>query len=155
MRPFLITTLVLLAVPLLVQAQNHSTPDLSGTWMLRRVTNASGSGASAASLKSIIVITSSGSIIEMQFKSGNAVWDSTRYIVDGQEHPTGDWQEITETTKRTSWIGSALTTETTERSAVNGRQISHATERWILSNDGRTLTLQRSGIKTSFVFDKQ
>jgi hypothetical protein len=155
MRHVLITTIVVLAVPFLAPAQNQATPDLSGTWTLHLAANASEREDSAASLKSIVVIARSGSIIEMKFKSADAEWASTRYIVDGKEHPIGDWQELTETTKRTSWIGSVLTTETTKRSTVNGREISHATERWILSSDGRTLTLQRSGVKTAFVFDKQ
>lgn len=107
---------------------------LSGNWILR---STSGAKIFPTASAGGMTITCSGFDVEMRPISPEST--TIDYIADDQPHETGVWQEENSTFTRSYWNGSALITVVTGGS-VSWQTQFRSVERWILSDDGRTLT---------------
>ena len=134
----------------------QTTPDLSGTWKLNLAESKLDTHNTVAS--ETITITSKDAAIEFHYTTDGK--DHTEiYIADGRERSAGNVKGI-EIRATAGWKKSVLTIDrgpvmmghTPEEAAV-----SRVTDRWTLSADGRTLTLDSSGVDKHhvFVYDKQ
>jgi hypothetical protein len=135
-------------------AQDSATPDISGTWTLK---------LAKSKLKQVppwppktIVITCSGFTVEMRSKSASGVESTWKYVADWVKHPvSGGWQETAQMTTRTSWVYSALVTESTFTNLAIPALNLPVTERWTPSSDGRMLTHEWDGTKPVLVYDRE
>jgi hypothetical protein len=133
-------------------AQTATTPDLSGTWKLNFAK--SNVTRKDAFRPETITISTNGDTI--QFHYGGEPKDRLHtYIADGKERPLGTWTETDNYgTVRVAWEKSVLVIDRTDHWPT--RDPVHSSERWRLSSDGRTLTMNPdSGGKVSYVYDKQ
>jgi len=137
-------------------AQTAVQPDLSGTWKLNLAKSKLDKHNTVAS--ETITITSKDATIEFHYTTDGK--DHTEiYIADGRERSAGNVKGV-EIRATAGWKKSVLTIDrgpvmmghTPEEAAV-----SRVTDRWTLSADGRTLTLDSSGVDKHhvFVYDKQ
>jgi len=130
-------------------AQTTAHPDFSGTWKL----NLAKSKPPNSKIKSeIITITTDGD--QIQFHHSGEPKDRLHiFTPDGEEHPVGVWTETDPPSfVKTSWDKSTLVIEFFTR-APGG--ISGVIQRWNLSPDGKSLTMEVPTPKLSYVYDKQ
>lgn len=131
-------------------AQTAATPDLSGTWKLNPAKSKLPKKPPTKP-ETITIIADSDKI---QFHhSGDPKDRLETFIADGEEHPLGIWLE-TEPRHfvKTSWDKSTLVIEFINHgldAAFNSIQ------RWSLSPDGKSLTMEIPGPNLSYVYDKQ
>ena len=130
-------------------AQTTAHPDFSGTWKL----NLAKSKPPNSKIKSeIITITTDGDQIQFHY-SGEPKDRLHIFTPDGEEHPVGVWTETDPPSfVKTSWDKSTLVIEFFTR-APGG--ISGVIQRWNLSPDGKSLTMEVPTPKLSYVYDKQ
>jgi len=156
-----ITMLCVLVVPAAVPTfaeKDTKHPDLSGTWKL----NLKESGFSSkknSPIAETLTITSDGLTIEMRQVSVVDGHEIVRtFVTDGQPHIFKD-PRLGEVETAAMWERSTLVTVSGKHESWQPGKIStRATDRWDLSNDGRTLTdlPTRSGFsRQAYVYEKQ
>ena len=148
---------VVLATP--TRAQNLTTPDMSGTWVLNLAKSKLAKGAKAHS--ETLVIVSSGSNVLMRFNTDGKK-STHSYVADGKERVFAEVQGGQDLVKG-YWKKASLIVETFARlkmpdmPTVNGSEPWRLKDRWTLSADGRVLTCEAEGLdaKTRSVYDKE
>jgi hypothetical protein len=143
-------------------AQTATTPDLSGTWKLNL---AKGKPRIDKSVRpsfnsQTVIITSTNTTIQFQFVNNEHEYTKA-YIPDGKERVAAEDAKV-ENLTIVAWKKSVLVIEEIGRWKAPGytpeeRETFHFTDRWTLSGDGRTLTLDSTGVDKHhvLVYDKQ
>jgi len=131
-------------------AQSAAPPDLSGTWVLNLAKSKLEEHSFIVS--STIVITCSGTTIQIDDTTNGKKYQPWIYTTDGKEHFFAELPGGDEVAKAT-WKKSVLVTRLIGRKTKPPFDF---TDRWTVSADGRTLTQESSGrLKQTFVYDKQ
>ena len=129
-------------------AQTAATPDLSGTWKL----NLSKSTLKSKLQPETITITTDGDKIQFHH-SGQPKDRLETFIADGEEHPLGIWTETAPPRfVKTTWDKSTLVIEFINHGP---NATFNAVQRWSLSSDRKSLTMQLPAPNLSYVYDKQ
>ena len=153
-RFFLLLAAALALVSLNIFAQQTTTPDLSGTWVL----NAANSKVpkKVALAAETLVIKSAGDKIEIAIFFGDKQSVEV-FVVDGKERTkdTGSGGEIY---SKAHWKKAVLFTEIGGRVTGNGigtfDVISHK-EHWSVSPDGQVLKREVEDPKETLIYDKR
>jgi hypothetical protein len=152
----LVLAFLLLSIGTVVLRAQKSTPaDLSGTWKLNLEKSKLPKGTKIQS--QTLVITTSGVSIQIHYSTDGRESIET-YITDGKERIIREVQGG-EAISKAYWKGSALTTETGARLRIpdqplfNGSDLIHSKERWKLSSDGRSLTVESDDPKRISIYD--
>jgi hypothetical protein len=139
-------------------AQTATTPDFSGTWKLNLAKSKLDKHNTIAS--ETITITSKEGTIEFHYITDGKE-QTHSYIADGKERRLAEVQGGYVVQKAT-WKKAALVIEQSGRSGPSpgfgGTELWLTGERWTLSGDGHTLTLDSKGFdsqRRTFVYDKQ
>jgi hypothetical protein len=157
MKCLLLTLALGIACAGLALAQTAATPDLSGTWKLNLAKSKLDKHNTITS--ETLVITSADSCLEFRYEIDGKDYNH-RYITDGKERPIAEVLGRQEsphvnTMVKAQWQKSVLVIEQIVR-AGNESEVLHLITHWMLSSDGRTLTMNPdSGGKVSYVYDKQ
>jgi hypothetical protein len=155
--PLTIPLAVALVTP--IRAQNPTTPDLSGTWVLNLAKSKLTKDAKVHS--ETLAIVSSGLNVVMRFNTDGKE-SAHSYVTDGKERVVAEVQGG-QNLEKAYWKKSALVVETFARlkmpntPTVNGNELWRLKDRWTLSAEGRVLTDEAEGFdaKTRSVYDKQ
>jgi len=139
-------------------AQTAAQPDLSGTWKLNLAKSKLDKHNTVAS--ETITITSKDATIEFHYTTDGKE-HAHAYIADGKERRLAEVQGGY-VVQKASWKKSALVIEQSGRAdpslGFGGTELWLTGERWALSGDGHTLTLDSKGFdsqRRTFVYDKQ
>lgn len=140
-----------------LSAQETSNPDLSGTWKLNLQKSRLLKTSQIHS--EILVIKCSGLSIEMSYTTDGKE-SKHSYVADGKERTLQEVQGGEVVTKA-RWKKAVLIVETEARLKMpdqpnfNGTSVIHTKDRWTLSSDGRSLSVELDDPKTILVYDKQ
>jgi hypothetical protein len=150
----LLAAAVFAVVSLGVLAQDATTPDLAGTWVLNPTK--SKVPKKVALDPETLVIKCPGNSIEIATSSGRKQ-SLEMFVVDGKEHSkdTGSGGQIY---SKAQWKKGVLFTETGGRVTGNGIgaiDILTFKERWSVSPDGLVLTRHIEDPKKTLVYDKR
>jgi hypothetical protein len=144
---------ILMAVPAF--AQDPAPPDLSGTWTLNLAKSEAQKGA-ALRLQSVEI--ESGQLDVVMTETADGKETVSTYITDGKAAPIAQVAGGNIVAKA-YWKKSTLVTEIfgapkrPNTSASSSELMIHTTQRWTLSNSGRTLTRDFDDAKQVFVYD--
>jgi len=147
--------LLLLNVNTILYAQN-STPDFSGTWRLNLEKSKLPKGTKVQS--QTIAITCSGESIQMRYTTDGKE-SIEAYTADGKEKTVNENQGG-KVVVRAKWKGPVLTIERSARLKLpsdplfNGSEVIHDKERWKLSADGRSLTVELEEPRSVSTYEK-
>lgn len=138
-------------------AQDTSRADLAGTWKLNLQKSKLFKTSQIHS--EVLVIKCSGLSIEMSYTTDGKE-SKHSYIADGKERTLQEVQGGEIVTKA-RWKKAVLIVETEGRLKmpdqpyVNGSSVIHTKDRWTLSSDRRSLSVESDDPKTILIYDKQ
>ena len=139
-----------------LREQNPVVPDLSGTWKLSLEKSKLPKSYKVQS--QTIVITCSGTTVQMRYMTDGK--ESTHaYTTDGKER-TINQNQGGEVVVKAKWKGAVLVVETSARLKLpddplfNGTDVIHDKERWKLSGDGHSLTVEQDAPRALSIYDK-
>jgi hypothetical protein len=157
MGQLLITITLALAVTFSALAQNSTTPDLSGTWVLNPAKSTLGKDNTIKA--QTIAIDYKKSTIVFHYKTDGKK-STESYTPDGQKRVSMDMSSG-QLISKASWQDSALVIESTLQVKVPNVVVTVSglkpiIDRWTLAPDGRTLSHETNDdTKQIFIFDKQ
>ncbi len=157
LKSFLLFFLLTVCNGSTLSAQDTTTPDLSGTWKLN-LPKSKLPKTSNIHIE-VLVIKCSGLSIEMSYATDGKE-SRHLYIVDGKERTLQEVQGG-EVVEKARWKKGVLTIEITgrlkmpEQPYFNGSEVIHAKSSWVLSGDGRLLSVESEDPKTVLLYDKQ